>query len=145
MTEASDPQTRLAERSTTTLLDLPAVAGGPDPVAPTRNWRAENALALMGLGAFLLLPATVTVAAKAMVIAGLPLIWIYLFGVWLLLIVGAAALARRGVAWSEEADEFDDPAARQRSEPSAHGSERKGAPDAFEAHRREGAAGGGRS
>lgn len=56
---------------------------------------ASAAVALPLAGLFLLMPPLVTLFARGASVAGLPLIVIYLFGVWVALIGGAALLARR--------------------------------------------------
>ena len=56
---------------------------------------ASAAVALPLLGLFLLMPPVVTLFASGMGVAGVPLIVIYLFGVWIALIVCAALLAWR--------------------------------------------------
>lgn len=53
------------------------------------------AVALPLLGLFLLMPPVVTLFARGVGIAGVPLIAIYLFGVWIALIVCAGLLAWR--------------------------------------------------
>lgn len=58
--------------------------------------RARDAAAVLpALGLFLLMPPVITLFASAVHVAGVPLIVVYLFGVWLSLIVCAALLARR--------------------------------------------------
>ena len=61
--------------------------------APQRIRDAASVLPI--LGAFLLLPPVVTLFAVQVDVAGVPLLVVYLFGVWLALIVCAALLARR--------------------------------------------------
>lgn len=103
--EATDEEARAvgANELSTDGLDVGSVSG--------RGGRqAERAFVLIGLGTFLFLPATVTVAAKPAYFAGLPVIWIYLFGSWLLLILGAAALSR--LFRSGGPDAADEPLAR---------------------------------
>ncbi len=56
---------------------------------------AGAAVALPLLGLFLLMPPVVTLFVKGAGFAGVPLIVIYVFGVWCALIVCAALLARR--------------------------------------------------
>lgn len=58
--------------------------------------RAHSAAVLLPLfGVFLLLPPFVTLFATSARPFGVPLIVLYLFGVWALLVAGAALLARR--------------------------------------------------
>lgn len=52
------------------------------------------AVVLPLLGLFLLMPPVITLFARGVGVAGVPLIVIYVFGVWIALIVGAALLAR---------------------------------------------------
>lgn len=54
---------------------------------------AVTALPLFGL--FLLMPPMITLFARGFDLAGVPLIVVYVFGVWIALIVCAALLARR--------------------------------------------------
>lgn len=69
--------------------------GARAPTAADREERwGDAAVALPFLGVFFLSPAVVSMAARPGEIAGAPLILAYLFGVWALLIVGAAILAR---------------------------------------------------
>ncbi|HNT39828.1 MAG TPA: hypothetical protein PKO45_12005 [Rubrivivax sp.] len=64
----------------------------PDPGTP----RLRDAMALLpALAVFLLMPPLVTLFAGSHHLGGVPLIVVYLFGVWLALIVAAALLARR--------------------------------------------------
>lgn len=64
----------------------------PRPVSA----RLRDAGALLpAIGAFLLMPPVITLFAGAQQVAGVPLIVVYLFGVWLALIACAALLARR--------------------------------------------------
>lgn len=56
---------------------------------------ASVAVALPLLGLFLLMPPIVVLFARGVGVAGVPLIVIYLFGVWAALIVGAVLLAWR--------------------------------------------------
>lgn len=63
---------------------------------PQGSPRARDAAAVLPLlGLFLLLPPVITLFVAAIDIAGVPLIVVYVFGVWLSLIVCAALLARR--------------------------------------------------
>lgn len=64
----------------------------PDPGTP----RLRDAAAVLPvLAVFLLMPPVITLFAGAHTVWGVPLIVVYLFGVWLALIVAAALLARR--------------------------------------------------
>ncbi|MEZ5934039.1 MAG: hypothetical protein R3F54_19285 [Alphaproteobacteria bacterium] len=62
---------------------------------PSRDKIESLALVLPFLGLFLLMPPAVLAFGVPAMIAGVPLIVIYLFAVWALLIVIAAWLARR--------------------------------------------------
>lgn len=53
------------------------------------------AVTLPLLGLFLLMPPIITLFARGAGFAGVPLIVIYIFGIWIALIVCAALLARR--------------------------------------------------
>lgn len=55
----------------------------------------DAATVLPLLAVFLLMPPVITLFSGAHSLAGVPLIVVYLFGVWLALIIGAALLARR--------------------------------------------------
>jgi len=55
----------------------------------------EGALLLPVFGAFLLISPLITVFTGATSLFGLPLIFIYIFGVWLGLVLVARAMARR--------------------------------------------------
>lgn len=63
------------------------------PVSSTRLRGAAVTLPIVGL--FLLMPPVTTLFIGAATVAGIPLVVVYLFGVWLGLIVCAALLARR--------------------------------------------------
>ena len=52
------------------------------------------AVVLPLLGLFLLMPPVITLFARGVGVAGVPLIVIYVFGVWIALIVGAALLVK---------------------------------------------------
>ncbi len=70
--------------------------GEPGRPKPRRSSRApEAAILLPLLGFFLLMPPMIGLFAVHLDIVGLPLIVIYVFGVWLALVVCAALLARR--------------------------------------------------
>lgn len=66
------------------------------PPSPTeRESRAGDAgVALPLLGLFLLMPPLITLFAVPHAVAGVPLIVVYLFGVWLALVLAAAWLGR---------------------------------------------------
>lgn len=67
----------------------------PNPDAPERVSRARDAARMLPLiGLFLLLPPVIAPFAAPVDVAGVPLLVIYLFAVWLGLIVAAALLAR---------------------------------------------------
>ncbi|MGE0797638.1 MAG: hypothetical protein AB7G13_27490 [Lautropia sp.] len=55
----------------------------------------DAAVVLPWLAVFLLMPPVITLFTGSHTVAGVPLIVVYLFGVWLALIVAAALLARR--------------------------------------------------
>ncbi|NOR62491.1 MAG: hypothetical protein GQ535_08370 [Rhodobacteraceae bacterium] len=55
----------------------------------------EGALLLPIFGAFLLISPLITVFTGATTLFGLPLIFVYIFGVWLGLVLIARAMARR--------------------------------------------------
>lgn len=61
-----------------------------------QSGRARDAATLLPiLGLFLLMPPVITLFAVHFEMFGVPLIVVYLFGVWLALIICAALLARR--------------------------------------------------
>lgn len=63
---------------------------------PQPPGRIRDAAALFPvLGLVLLMPPVITLFASTLFVAGIPLIIVYLFGVWLGLIAGTALLARR--------------------------------------------------
>ena len=64
----------------------------PDPGTPRLR---DAAVVLPLLAVFLLMPPVIRLFTGAHTVAGVPLIIVYLFGVWLALIVAAALLARR--------------------------------------------------
>lgn len=71
------------------------MAPEPAPDMPGRITRARDAAhALPFVGLFLLLPPVLGLFAVPLDLAGVPLLVIYLFAVWLGLIVAAALLAR---------------------------------------------------
>ncbi|GMV48005.1 MAG: hypothetical protein AMXMBFR66_34030 [Pseudomonadota bacterium] len=55
----------------------------------------DAAVLLPAIGVFLLMPPAINLFTGTRAVAGVPLIVVYLFGVWLALIVCAALLARR--------------------------------------------------
>ncbi|MCC6195268.1 MAG: hypothetical protein IT518_12430 [Burkholderiales bacterium] len=74
--------------------------------ATERSARARDAArALPLLGLFLLLPPVISLFAVPAEVAGVPLIVIYLFGVWGALVLGAALLARALASGEREGDE----------------------------------------
>jgi hypothetical protein len=62
---------------------------------PSRQRTRDAALILPILGAFLLISPTASVFNSTTTVLGLPVVVLYVFGVWLGLILGAIALARR--------------------------------------------------
>jgi hypothetical protein len=65
-------------------------------VRTTQPSRARDAAALLPLlGLFLLMPPVITLFAGEADIAGIPLIVVYVFGIWLALVACAALLSRR--------------------------------------------------
>jgi hypothetical protein len=72
-----------------------AVAPEPTPAPPERVSRARDAAhVLPWIGLFLLLPPVIAPFAAHEDVAGVPLVVLYLFAVWLGLIVAAMRLAR---------------------------------------------------
>lgn len=55
----------------------------------------DGALLLPLFGAFLLLTPIITIFTGPITVFGLPLMFIYIFGVWLALVIVARAMARR--------------------------------------------------
>ncbi len=55
----------------------------------------DSAMLLPAFGAFLLVSPLITVFSGATTVFGLPLIFVYIFGVWLGLVLLARAMARR--------------------------------------------------
>ncbi|KAB2876021.1 MAG: hypothetical protein HS106_01900 [Ideonella sp.] len=71
------------------------MAGEPLPTPPEREARARDAaIVLPLLGLMLLMPPVIVLFAVPIRVAGVPLIVVYLFGVWLALVLGAALLGR---------------------------------------------------
>jgi hypothetical protein len=64
------------------------------PAADSARVR-DTAKLLPAIGLFLLMPPVITLFAVSSDVAGVPLIVVYIFGVWLALIVCAALVARR--------------------------------------------------
>lgn len=62
---------------------------------PNQHRTRDAALILPILGAFLLISPAAAVFDSTTTVLGLPLVVLYVFGVWLGLIVAAVALARR--------------------------------------------------
>ncbi|ODV10517.1 MAG: hypothetical protein ABT20_07960 [Rubrivivax sp. SCN 70-15] len=70
------------------------VATEPLPVAQEPAERTRDAAVLLpALGLFLLMPPVIGLFALPLRVAGVPLIVLYLFGVWFALVLGAALLA----------------------------------------------------
>jgi len=71
------------------------VAREQTPIPPERVSRARDAARVLPLvGLFLLLPPVIVPFAAAVDVAGVPLVVLYLFAVWLGLVLSAALLAR---------------------------------------------------
>ncbi|MGH8746034.1 MAG: hypothetical protein ACREUK_06040 [Burkholderiales bacterium] len=71
------------------------MAPDPAPSPPERVSRARDAArALPLIGMFLLLPPVIGSFAAPVAVAGVPLVVLYLFSVWLALVLAAALLAR---------------------------------------------------
>ena len=71
--------------------------GAPEPMpsAPEGGARARDAAVVLPLlGLFLLMPPVIALFAAPLVVAGVPLIVVYLFGVWIALVLAAALLGR---------------------------------------------------
>lgn len=64
----------------------------PVPQEPTERAR-DAAMLLPALGLFLLMPPVIGLFALPLRVAGVPLIVLYLFGVWFALVLGAALMA----------------------------------------------------
>lgn len=66
------------------------------PNRPLPSSRASDAAAVLPLfGLFLLLPPVITLFAVGIDLGGIPLIAVYVFGIWAALILCAGLLARR--------------------------------------------------
>jgi len=72
-------------------MNSPDLASG----ATRRRKLRDGALLLPIFGAFLLISPLITVFTGVTTIFGLPLIFVYIFGVWLGLVLTARAMARR--------------------------------------------------
>lgn len=75
----------------------PAQGGAvaPESPSPERSARARDAAVVLPLlGLFLLMPPVIGLFAVPVDVAGVPLIVLYLFGVWLALVLAAALLGR---------------------------------------------------
>ena len=70
---------------------------GPDLASDASRKRKlrDSAMLLPAFGAFLLVSPLITVFSSASTVFGLPLIFVYIFGVWLGLVLLARAMARR--------------------------------------------------
>jgi hypothetical protein len=70
---------------------------GPDLASDASRKRKlrDSAMLLPVFGAFLLVSPLITVFSGATTVFGLPLIFVYIFGVWLGLVLVARAMARR--------------------------------------------------
>ena len=67
----------------------------PLPAPTERERRARDAAVLLPLlGLFLLMPPIIALFAQPVMVGGVPLIAVYVFGVWLALVAAAALLAR---------------------------------------------------
>lgn len=72
-----------------------SAAGEPQTPAGEPGGRTRDAAVLLPLiGLFLLMPPMVDVFAAPHRVGGIPLIVVYLLGVWVALVLGAALLAR---------------------------------------------------
>jgi hypothetical protein len=79
------------------------VAPDPTPDMPERVSRARDAARLLPvIGLFLLLPPVIAPFAAPVDVAGVPLLVLYLFAVWLGLIVAAMRLSRALAPASED-------------------------------------------
>ena len=76
----------------------PAPEGGPPPNIepdPDRRTAEDAAIVLPAVTAALLMPPLVLVFAAPVTVGGMPLIVVYVFGVWMAAILAAVALTRR--------------------------------------------------
>lgn len=71
----------------------PAAERGPDPLVPPSL--RDRALLLPIAGFLLAMPPLVGIFSRDVLVLGVPLLYLYLFGLWCLLIVGGALIARR--------------------------------------------------
>lgn len=76
---------------------------------PTLGRALEAAVLVSALGLFVLLPPFITLFAAPVTVFGVPLMVVYVFGVWALLVLAAALLARRLDAGSDRDGDTDDP------------------------------------
>ncbi len=76
---------------------------------PNRQRTRDAALMLPILGAFLLISPAASVFNSTATVLGLPVIVLYVFGVWLGMIVAALALARRLSAQEDRREPADAP------------------------------------
>ena len=74
-------------------VDIAAPAQAVEHMVASGDRRVDRAWALAAIGGFFLLPATAAVFAAPFKLFGLPVLWVYLFGVWLFLICGAALIS----------------------------------------------------
>lgn len=65
-------------------------------LSPRPGRRTERLVAVFLLGAALFLPPFLNVASRQVTIAGVPLLFVWLFGSWLTLIVVLALVTERG-------------------------------------------------
>jgi len=74
-------------------MNVPHDEQSPAAREPARTVDAARVLPVLGV--LLLMPPVITLFAGIVDVGGVPLVVVYLFGVWLALIVCAALLARR--------------------------------------------------
>lgn len=83
------------------------MAGPPNrPAGDTR--RRDAAFVLPAFGTLLLLPPFLNLFNRGLLVFGIPLEAVYLFGVWLALILGAFAMTRRRPDTGEDPTPGDD-------------------------------------
>lgn len=83
------------------------MAGPPNrPAGDTR--RRDAAFVLPAFGTLLLLPPFLNLFNRGLLVFGIPLEAVYLFGVWLALILGAFAMTRRRTGAAEDPAPGDD-------------------------------------
>lgn len=80
----------------------------PPRARPEDGGRRDAAFVLPLFGALLLAPPFLNLFAKRILLWGLPLEAVYLFGVWLALVLGALALSRRPPSPEEEEPAAED-------------------------------------